>query len=287
MVDGTTAALSTYFPTLPLRGGCTAALVNGTCQASANTISNAGVEINTHAGLIGIAAQPVHNLRLNADMEIDYADNVFTNIQPRHMQLYRAKAIYTPKRWLDLDATARVQEMRDLAYGLGNLQHNRNFSFGAVLPFSPRWGVDVHYTYDDFLTNLNICFSETPTPAFATTTPICPVGYLTTNSYYHDIDHFGSANLMMKPVARATISAGYTITSTTGSNLLLNPYAPLGPAAINYHLPTAAIAVDVAKHLTFKGGWNLYDYDEKSPPGPVAPRNFRANVLSVSLRYAM
>ena len=287
VVDGSTSTLSTYFPTLAHRGGCTAPLVNGVCQDTAATISTAGVEINTNAGLIGIAAQPVHNLRLNADMEIDYADNVFTNIQPRHMQLYRVKAIYTPRKWLDLDATVRIQEMRDLAYGLGNLQHNRSFSLGAVLPFSPRWGVDVHYTYDDLLTNLNVCFVETPTPAFATTTPICPVGYLAALSYYHNIDHFGSANLMLKPFVRTTLNLGYTITSTNGGNLLLNPIAPLGPAAINYHLPTAAIAIDLARHLSFKGGWNLYDYNEKSPPGIVAPRNFRANVVSVSLRYAM
>jgi len=287
VIDGTTDALSTYFPTLPHRGGCTAVLVNGVCQDSTATISNAGVEINTNGGLIGIAAQPVHDLRLNGDIEVDYADNVFTNIMPRHMQLYRAKAIYTPRKWLDLDANLRIQEMRDLAAGLGNLQHNRSFSFGAVLPFSPRWGVDLHYTYDNFLSNLNVCFVETPAPSFATTTPICPVGYLTALSYYHDTDNFGAANLMIKPIARTTITAGYAITSTTGSNLLLNPFAPLGPAAITYHLPTAALSIDVAKHLTFKGGWNLYDYDEKSPPGPVAPRNFRANLISVSLRYAM
>ena len=287
VVDGTTDALSTFFPTLPHRGGCTAALVNGACQDSATTISNAGVVINTQAGLIGIAARPVHNLRLNADMEIDYSDNVFTNIMPRHMQLYRAKAIYTPKKWLDLNAAARIQEMRDLAPGLGNLQHNRSFSFGAAIPFSPRWGVDVHYTYDDFLSNLNICFAETPAPGFAATSPLCGIGYLMTPSYYHDIDNFVSGNLMVKPFARTTVTAGYTVTSTTGGNLLLNPFAPVGPAAINYHLPSAALALDVTKHLTFKGGWNLYDYDEKSAPGPMAPRNFRANLISVSLRYAM
>jgi len=287
VIDGTTSALATYFPTLPHRGGCTAALVNGECQSSSTAIDAAGVEINNHAGLIGIAATPVRNLRLNGDVEFDYADNVFTNIMPRHMQLYRAKAIYTPKKWLDLNTNVRIQEMRNLADGLGNLQHNRSVSFGAVLPFSTRWGVDVNYTYDNFLSNLNICFSETPVPAFATTTPICPVGYLTALSYYHDIDNFGSANLMVRPFARTTLTAGYTITSTTGGNLLLSPYAPLGPAAITYHVPTAAIAVHVAKRVTLKAGWNLYDYDEKSPPGPVAPRNFRANLISVSLRYVM
>ncbi len=287
VVDGTTSTLSSYFPTLPNRGGCTAKPVNGICQDSSSTVSTAGVQINSHAGLIGIAAQPIHGLRLNADAEIDYADNVFTDIMPRHMQLYRGKAIYTPKDWVNFNASTRIQEERDLAAGLGNLQHNRSFSFGAVFPISPRWGVDVNYTYDNFLTNLNICFNETPTPSFGSTTPLCPVGYLTALSYYRDVDHFGSANLMFKPMARATFTAGYAITSTNGANLLLNPLAPLGPVAINYHLPTAAIALELARHVTLKGGWNLFDYDERSAPGPVAPRNFEANVLSLSLRYSM
>ncbi len=81
---------------------------------------------------------------------------------------------------------------------------------------------------------------------------------------------------MLKPVKRATINFGYTLTSTGGSSLLLNPLQSLGPVAYNYHLPTAALAYDVTKHVTFKTGWNYYDYDEKSNAGPVAPRNFRA-----------
>jgi len=287
VVDGTTYTLSSYFPTLPNRGGCTEKPVNGICQDSSTSVSTAGVQINTQGGLVGLAAQPIHGLRLNADAEIDYADNVFTDIMPRHMQLYRGKAIYTPKNWINLSANVRIQEMRDLAAGLGNLQHNRSFSFGAVFPISPKFGVDLNYTYDNFLSNLNICFSETPTPSYASTTSICPAGYLTALSYYRDIDHFGSANLMFKPVGRATFSVGYTITSTNGANLLLNPLSPLGPVAINYHLPTAAVALSLAKRVTLKAGWNLFNYNEKSAPGPVAARNFEANVISVSLRYAM
>lgn len=287
VVDGTTQALMQYFPDRPHRGGCTSALVNGVCSDTSDTVSTAGVQINTQSGLIGIAAQPIRNLRLNGDMEFDYADNIFTNIMPRHMQLYRGKAIYTPRKWLDLDANVRIQNMRNLADGLGNLQHNRSASVGAVFPISPRFGVSLHYNYDNFLSNLNICFNETPTPAFATVSPICPVGYLTTLSYYHNTDNFGTASLMVKPLSRVTLTGGFTFTSTTGSNLLLSPYAPLGPAAINYYLPIAAVAVDVAKHLTLKAGWNFYDYDEKSQPLAVAPRNFRANLISLSVRYAM
>jgi hypothetical protein len=286
-IYGDTATVASYFPLLPNRGSCTAKPVNGICQLSANSFSAAAVEINSHTGIAGVAAQPIQSLRLNADAEIMYADNVFTNIMPRHSQLYKGKAIFNPKTWMSLNASARVQEMKDLAAGLGNLQHNRSFSFGGVFPISPKFGIDFNYTYNNFLTNLNICFSETPAPAGSSTTPFCPTGYLTALSYYRDVDHFGTANLIFKPISRASLSVGYSLTSTNGATLLLNPLAPLGPVAINYHLPTAAVAFEVAKHVTFKGGWNLFDYVEKSAPGPVAPRNFEANVISVSLRYTM
>jgi hypothetical protein len=36
-----------------------------------------------------------------------------------------------------------------------------------------------------------------------------------------------------------------------------------------------------------KGGWNYYDYNEKSLPGPTLPRDFRGNVFTVSMRYLM
>lgn len=286
VVDASSTALSTYFPTLPSRAGCRPA-IGGVCNSSAALVSTAALQINEQAGIAGISARPIQGLRLHGDVDINYADNVFTNIMPRHMQTYSGKALYTSGTWLTLNAAARIQNMRDLAYGLGNLQHNRSASFGAVLMPSTRFGVDLNYTYDNLFTNLNICFVQTPVPALATTTPLCPVGYLTGLSYYRNIDNFASANIMAKPFQRMTITAGYSVTSTTGSNLVLNPLAPLGPVAINYHLPSAAVAIDVAKHLTFKGGWNLYDYLEKSPPLSILPRNFRANLISISLRYAM
>ncbi len=280
--------LSSYYPILAIRGGCTPPFSpGGICQTFAYSPSTTPLQINTQGGVGGFAAQPFAGLRLNADVEIDYADNVFTNIMPRHRQLYRARAVYKPRRWVNVSANARIEEMRDLAYGLGNLQHNRSFSFATAVTPSPRWGVDVNYTYEDLFTNLNVCFVQTPAPAFATITPLCGASYLTAASFYHNYDNFGSANLMLRPITRTTLTLGYAITSTTGANLLLNPYAPLGPTETNYHLPSAALAVDLAKHLALKAGWNLYDYKEKSPPGPVAPRNFRANLITIALRYAM
>ncbi len=77
------------------------------------------------------------------------------------------------------------------------------------------------------------------------------------------------------------------MTSTAGNTLILNPIAPTGPLSYNYHLPTASLAIELSKRLTYRTGWNYYDYNEKSLPGPTLPRDFRGNVLTLSMRYAM
>jgi hypothetical protein len=66
------------------------------------------------------------------------------------------------------------------------------------------------------------------------------------------------------------------------------PDAPLSQA-LNWHKPTAGLAIDVAKNVTFKGNYAFFDYNEKESRGlPLVtlPRNFRANTGTLSLRYA-
>jgi len=92
---------------------------------------------------------------------------------------------------------------------------------------------------------------------------------------------------VVKPWKRVTGGLGYAVTSTSGNTLILNPNAPTGPLNFNYHLPTASLAVDLTKNLTYKAGWNYYDYNEKSAPGRSLPRDFRGNAFTLSLRYSM
>jgi hypothetical protein len=66
------------------------------------------------------------------------------------------------------------------------------------------------------------------------------------------------------------------------------PDAPLSQA-LNWHKPTAGIAVDVTKNLVFKGQYAYYDYNEKETPGlPLVTlqRDFHANTGTISLKYS-
>ena len=92
---------------------------------------------------------------------------------------------------------------------------------------------------------------------------------------------------MFRPLRRVTTGVGYTITSSVGDTLILNPNAPTGPLTFKYHLPQATLAIDLTKRLSYKTGWNFYEYREDSSPGPTAPRNFRGNAITLSMRYSM
>ena len=79
-------------------------------------------------------------------------------------------------------------------------------------------------------------------------------------------------------------------TPVTGGCAFAGPFpdAPLSQA-LNWHKPTAGIAVDIAKHVTFKGRYAYYGYNEKETAGlPVVtlPRDFHAHLTTLSLRYS-
>jgi hypothetical protein len=290
--------VSTFFPgptaALANRGACSPAASHplnpdGTCTAftQAADVGQDFVEINGHSGLFGFSARPTDKFRISADAEFFYGDNQFFRVTPRHSQDYRIRANYKPKDWMTLGAAVRILETRNTSFDIGGLGHNRSFGFsGAFAPVNAWWAVDLSYDYNDVFSQTNICFvasSNFNVPGLVA----CGTPFLSGISTYTDISHFGSASILLKPTKRVTAGVGYAVTSTSGNTLILNPLAPTGPLAFNYHLPTASVAFELNKALTLKSGWNYYGYNEKSDPGPTLPRDFRGNMFTVSMRYTM
>lgn len=278
----------TFFPNAARRGACAtvpvSALVNGVCTVSVTTTADEDTtEINAHSALLGFSARPMDALRVSFDTELFYADNTFTRISPRHLQLYRLRAIYSPKNWLNLGSTVYIRENRNNTTDVGNLQHNRSYSFTTAIAPQGKWGLDLSYDYNDIFSQTNICFVSTPSPPVAITCGAAP--FLQGVSFYTEKSHFGLGSVQFRPIPRVSAGLGYAITSSVGSTLILNPNAPTGPLSFNYHLPVATLAIDLTKHFTYKTGWNYYDYNEKSAPGPTLPRDTRGNVFTLSLRY--
>ncbi len=81
--------------------------------------------------------------------------------------------------------------------------------------------------------------------------------------------------------------------TSAGSIAFLGPFPnqPAGSQVFNWHVLNADIGIEVARGIMFKGYYGYYDYNEKegniSPNQLVTlPRNFRANVGTLSLRYS-
>jgi hypothetical protein len=136
-------------------------------------------------------------------------------------------------------------------------------------------------------------------------------------------------SLQLRPVKRLTVTLGLDATADSGNNAWLradnlaplkfpvdavgnvvyggnalagaivgyadapNPWQPLGTLYMKWLRPNAGVEVELHKNLTFKGGFNYWDYREKGPNGPVAglsysiaPRNFTAKAGTLALRYS-
>jgi hypothetical protein len=283
--------LETFFPTLPNRGACAGQpLVNGVCTVFVpGTVSGLSdstfVPINGYTALFGVSGRPTDNLRFSFDTDLYWADNAFTRISPRKLQWYKGKITYTPRNWMSFNGAINIRENSNTADTIDNHQHNRSYAVSTVFaPPQGKWGVDLSYTYNDIFSETNICFVSTPTPPGSLS---CGTPFLSGVSTYTELANIVNGSVYFHPVPRINLGAGYTVTSTTGNTLILNPIAPTGPLSYNYHLPSASLSIELAKHLIYKTNWNYYDYNEKSQPGPTLPRDFRGNTFTLSLRYLM
>ena len=92
--------------------------------------------------------------------------------------------------------------------------------------------------------------------------------------------------MTLTPIERVTLRLGYSIVDNQGNTTSFNTLLPLGPLSSTYQSPLAAVDVIVHKNVTFKAGWNYYQYGEGSFVGPTAPRYFHANNTTLALRYA-
>jgi hypothetical protein len=300
-MNATDLQLQTFFPgptaALANRGLCAPAAAHplnpdGTCTVAVPDSGDEFVEINAQSALFGFSARPTNKVRASFDTEQYYADNTFTRISPRHMQIYKGRLSIKPKEWWNLSTAINIRENRNNTSDIGNRQHNRSFAFStAVAPAEARWALDLSYNYNDIFSQTNVCFVATPGPAnFSGSTLSCAAAgttFLSGISTYTEASHVGSGSIVLRPVKRVTAALGYTVTSSNGNTLILNPIAPTGPLSFNYHLPTGSLVVQMARNLAFKGGWNYYDYNEKSAPGPTLPRDFRGNTFTLALRYSM
>jgi hypothetical protein len=273
-----------------LPAGCTA---NGDGSFSFNTPGpiepdTGETVINEYSGLFGFWARPVDAWRVNFDMELASADNSYTRISPRQWQEYRMRTTYKLASWVNLSGSINILEKRNNVSEVNNLQHSRLYGWTATFEPNDRIAVELGYDYSDDFSQILVCFVSTVAPAGIAQ---CPGSTVLSEelSVYTNKSNYGYFDVMWKATHRLTTHIGYNITSTTGSALFLNPNAPTGPLDSIYNRPYGGFDYALATRWTGKAYWGYYGYHEDPslvPQDLAAPRNFRGNLVTLSMRYA-
>lgn len=318
--DGLTLATEVFFPGGPpgaARGDC-ADPTACTQRADGSLVFSGFVgdtshvvdaNIASHSMLSGIWARPTDTLRLSFDVDLFWADSSFVRPDPRQQQRYRFQGSYAPAAWISLDASFDILEHRNNIALVNDKEHDRSYSFSAVLTPDERFSFDLGYTYSDIYAQLIECWAYGSGVTFPVAPGLLPPGTITTQCpvpaelqggdvtafggpvTYSSKTHFAFGDVMWKPIKRLTLRAGYAGSFANGKTLFLNPNAPVGPLQYAYQKPYAGFAFDLAKGLTYKMSWTYYGYNPRSlanPAGlaPIGSQDFNGNNVTLALRYS-
>jgi len=295
-------ATELFFPGNPNRGDCalaagelpTGCTANGdgsftfvTPDAAASADQTL---INEYSAVFGLWARPVAAWKISFDTELMSADNSFTRISPRQTQEYRLRTKYKPAEWVNLGGSITIWEGRNNVAQVNNLQHNRVYAAAAMFQPNEKFGLEVGYDYSDVFSQILICFTSSAVVSGSSSVQ-CPgiTGLIEQVSTYTNKSNFGYFDGSWTPTHRLTLRLGANLTGTSGSVLIISPNAPSGPLNSTYFQPFGGVDYRFAKHWVGKAFWGYYGYHE-DPSDVVqdafAPRNFRANLVTLSLRYA-
>jgi hypothetical protein len=283
-----------FFPSLPNRGACAGQPLraDGSCYVQVLSTNTSPTHphgeqtvVNEHSAILGLWARAGSLFRASFDMELLSADQSFTRISPRQMQRYKLRVNYSPVDWASFAGTVNIQEARNNVVEILHKRHNRVYGFSTTLMPNERFGLDIGYDFNDIYSESNICYTIGAVPPGSTPCPTA-ASLLSGISMYEDDAHFFYFDWMWRPFRRLETRLGYSVTSSDGRTTFLNPNAPPGPLTVTYYLPTASVGFDITKNLTWKAGWNYYKYDEGGLLEPTGPRQFKANLINLSLRYA-
>jgi hypothetical protein len=289
-----------FFPHNANRGDC--ALASGVlptgCTANGDgsftfitpdaELDTARTVINEYSGLFGIWARPISNWRISFDAELMSADNAYTRISPRQSQEYRVRSTYKAASWLSLNGSITIWEARNHVPEINNLQHSRYYGFSTAIQPRESFGFELGYDYNDVFSQILICYTSAAAPPGLNKSPGSTL--VQQLSAYSNASHFGHFDFNWKPVKRLTTRFGATLTGTSGSVLIISPNAPSGPLDSNFLQPYAGFDVGFTKNWTGKAYWAYHGYHEDADVVVVqdmfASRNFHANLVTLSLRYA-
>lgn len=301
-----------YFPNNVARGNCTlvdpslplsqANLPTGCTLNADGSISYSfpgslappiETDISENHAIFGLWVRPSQKFRVNLDGDVMSANAAFTNLSPRDSQRFGIKADYKLSEKLNLNGNIALWYGQNNVPGVNNLMHNNSYGISAQFLPNERASVDVGYSFNDISTSLLVCFTASGSlPGL----PSCPnvSGLVQENSSYSSKVNTGFLDFSWMPLRRLTVHGGTSMTGVSGSQLNLTPENPVptnveGSLNSSWYGPYGGFDVRFANHWTGKAFWNYYSYHEGTTAAyqdVYAPRNFHANNVTLSLRYA-
>jgi hypothetical protein len=295
-----------YFPSLAERDNC--ALVGGALPLGCTLNADGSVSfqvpasplgapnvtnINYNSAVLGLWFKPSTRLSINLDADITDANNAFTRTAPLQSQLFRVRAKYKAAAWLNLSGYFSTSDGQNDVTTVNGLQHNRNGGVTFSIVPSEKVSAELGYNYNSIFSQIFICFTSSDAlPGL----PACPgvsslVQQLAT---YTSNVNTGFIDLQWTPLNRLTLQVGANISTSTGSELNLNPLstiptAPTGPLNSSWYAPSGSISYHFARNWTGRALWDYYGYSEglnASTQDLFVPRNFQGNTVTLSVRYA-
>ena len=311
IVDGTFASgIFVFFPNLQNSRTPPSPYNTGTCPVANNVGANgpcfltmagqgsAGeLPIHEYAGVFGFWARPTSNWRISFDTELMSADNALTRISPRQSQEYRVRSKYKAANWLNLNGSITIWEGRNNVFQANDLQHNRAYGLSAFIQPVEKFGMEIGYDYNDVFSQVLICYISVAAGQPGPGIQACPnvAGLVQQLSTYVNKSHYGYFDFTVTPYRHLTARLGANLTGTSGSQLRLDPQALIpnqvtGPLNSKWLHPFGGLDYQFARNWTGKVYWDYYGYHEDPTAGAVqdvfAPRNFRSNLVTLSVRYA-
>ena len=273
-------------------------LADGTCILTmAPQGGGSSTPIHEHAGVFGIWARPTANWKISFDTDLMSADNTFTRISPRQSQEHRVRSKYKVADWLNLNGSATIWEGRNNVAQTNDLQHNRAYGISALIQPNEKYGLEIGYDYNDVFSQVLICYISVaagqPGPGIQACLNVA--GLVQQLSTYTNKSHYGYFNFTVTPFRHFTTHLGANLTGTEGTQLRLDPQALIpnqvtGPLNSKWLHPFGGFDYQFARNWTGKALWDYYGYHEDPTTGAVqdifAPRNFRGNLVTLSVRYA-
>ncbi|HEY1467719.1 MAG TPA: hypothetical protein VGF61_01655 [Candidatus Acidoferrum sp.] len=294
-----------YFPNNAARGNCSGGITSPGCTLNADgsysyQTPNATFEpaskttITANSAVLGLWLKPLNRLTINLDADFGSADNTFTPLSPRNYEQFRAKMQYRAATWANFSAYFTGTAGQNPLSNINGSEHNLNAGFSLSLTPSEKLSAQLGYNYNTIHSELLVCFTSSQAPQ--STLPPCPgvAGLYQEFSPYTSDVNTGFLDVLWSPVRRLTVEVGANLSGVTGNELYFNTLSPIatapaGPLNSNWYQPYGSVSYHFAKQWTGRARWDYYGYHEDSNGSYqdlYVPRNFHANLITLSVRFA-